>query len=479
MLVRTTLSTLFFLSLATSAHAQQRPARARPLESEAKRAGTYHLATGTWTRATRSTALAGPNQLYDNTCTVAYYTGLPEGTTLTTSGRIPDVDNGGLADCYEITRFEFGYCSFEPLVTSVEVSYFDCYSACDNVQLLTPIATFTLVNLPAGTPTGSQGCWMVTIDLANTTESFRLGGNADGQYDNAPSLDHFGWSWTQVIPTTQSDSGPMLAGDPLGVVNSSCGAVNPVGPGGAPFAVTHWNTSGQGAGTDHPGWGFTNGPGNGIGLGIDQLELDGGGLTGCYWFPWGQPGNPLAAFYHKLWGQPDVACENCAGECPTCVSEFCGGPLFHCPGGASTFVEGGCPNTAHGNRGALLGGRGLPSHTADTFFFAIANAVANRPGILIRGSAPINFPNGNAHLPDSAGLLCVAPQLRGNLFFTDATGSANQDTFQGQPFAATALPVGSTTYYQYWYRDPGNPNANPGPGAEFNFSNGSAVDWLP
>ena len=82
-------------------------------------------------------------------------------------------------------------------------------------------------------------------------------------------------------------------------------------------------------------------------------------------------------------------------------------------------------------------------------------------------------------LPYSSGIFCVGPQLRGNVFFTDSNGAATVTTFKGSAFGANAEPAGSTTYYQYWFRDPGNTCQNlPGDSAAFNFSNGVEVDWL-
>ena len=61
-------SSLFAASavlLSTAAFAQNdASSKLRPVTSPVKNAGTYHLATGTWTRAKAPTAHLGPDALY-------------------------------------------------------------------------------------------------------------------------------------------------------------------------------------------------------------------------------------------------------------------------------------------------------------------------------------------------------------------------------------------------------------------------------
>ncbi len=156
---------------------------------------------------------------------------------------------------------------------------------------------------------------------------------------------------------------------------------------------------------------------------------------------------------------------------------YCFGDTGVCPGAVVGAAGQGCPNSNPNGFGALLAATGSAELSNDTYGFEITDGGFNKPGIIISGAAAIGFPNGNPTVPDSAGLFCVNPQLRGFVFFTDGTGAATQASFQGMSYGATAQGVGSTTYYQYWYRDPGNPNANPGGGAEFNFSNAVMTDW--
>lgn len=456
------------LAFATAPATRAQTGTLNAITAPVKDAGTYHVDTGTWTRNTSAFPLAGPKQLYDNTCTVGYYSGVTYGTTVGDSGRIPSLNSGGLANCYEVTFFSFAYCTYEPLVTSLGLRYYETYAACDGLASATPLRAFALLNLPGGGVSGSQGCWIITVDLTNTTISFDLAGDRDTVFDNVPSLDHFGWSWLQLIPTTGSNAGPILAGDPLGNFNQSCGmAVHP---------------SGQGAGTDHYGWGPASGPGSGIGT-LDQYELQGAGSTGCFWFGGynsSVSSNPLGAFYHKLWGGEGGGCSVFGGN--GIGQPFCFGSFGNCPGGEIGGAGAGCPHQSgpNGSKGARLQSTGEPRFSNDTYGFHVT-AGPSTFGILIQGASAISYPTGNHGVPDSAGLFCVAPQMRGNIEVMNLGAGGDEaliDQFQGQPFGATAQPLGSSTYNQFWFRDNGNPQANPGPGAEFNFSNAVETDWL-
>ncbi len=163
-------------------------------------------------------------------------------------------------------------------------------------------------------------------------------------------------------------------------------------------------------------------------------------------------------------------------------SLYCFGDSGNCPGGAIGAPLAGCPHLAgpNGAQGATLFPQGNSTFGNDTFSLYVSSGPSSL-GIVIQGDSPIAYPNGNGSVPASAGLFCVAPQLRGYIEFTNRGAQSDEaliDDFQGQPFSATAQPAGLTTYYQFWFRDVGNPNANPGGGAEFNFSNAVEVFWF-
>jgi hypothetical protein len=447
MLLRFTLSAAGAMVLAGTAAAQQ-GLQPKPITAPVKDAGVYHVATGTWTRGVSAVALAGPEVIYDNTCTVGFYVGLPQGSDNADSGRIPSTNSPstatsltGLYDDYEVNGFTLAYCTFEPLVTSLGVGFYDCYNACDNAGAgyPTPTAAFNLVNVPGGTATGSQGCWIITFDLANTTLAFNLGGDCDGVYDNVASTDSFGWSWTQSIPTTGSAAGPLLAGDPLGLFNASCGGVG----GGTTFV------------------GAAAGPGSGIGN-PDQFEAA-GSLVGCFWFGGYSAANPYSSFYLQLQGDQGNATASNTGNA-YCFGDGTGAT---CPCVAFGQPGEGCLNTT-GTNGAKMTASGNAYLSADTFQLDIVGVPGNKPGLLLRGINQIGNPVGD-------GILCTAGQsARSQVQVTNA-GATTFTTFQLQPFGATAFPGGQATNYQFWYRDPSNTCS----GAGFNFSNGWTVTYLP
>lgn len=447
MLLRFTLSAAGAMVLAGSAFAQN-ATQAQPITSAVKDAGTYHLATGTWTRGVGATALAGPEVIYDNTCTTGFYIGLPQGEESLDSGRVPSTSSPnnpvsltGLYDSYVVNGFQIGYCTFEPLTTDLGYSFFDCYAACDNggAGYPTPTVAFNITGLPGGTATGGQGCWLVTLDLMNTTFTFGLGGDCNGTYDNVASTDSFGWSWTQTIPTTGLDAGPLLTGDPLGLINASCGGV--------------------GGGTTFPG--ATAGPGSGIGN-LDQFEsLTLGGTGGCFFFGGYSAANPYSGFYLQLSGDAGGPTNNtgvayCFGDGS--------GALCPCVNNGGTGE--GCANSA-GN-GATLAGSGNASFSNDTLTLTVAGVNGNKPGLLLRGNNQVAVPAGD-------GILCTAGGSQRSQVQVTVNGGTVYTTFNGGTLGSVAN-VGAPTNYQYWYRDP-----NPlGPcGTAFNFTNGWTVTYQP
>jgi len=168
-------------------------------------------------------------------------------------------------------------------------------------------------------------------------------------------------------------------------------------------------------------------------------------------------------------------------SCPTTEpgSGFCDGSTGFCPCAAIGAVGQGCPNDNPNGNGALLVGTGTAAFSNDTLSFSVSDAPANRPGIMIQGANAISYPNGNPNVPNSSGLFCVNPTQRGFVLFTDGNGDATAPDFQGQPYGSSAQPFGSTTYYQFWFRDSMNSCQNPPMNAvPFNFSNGYEIDWV-
>ncbi len=434
--------TLFALSMLGASASAQKTMQSQPITSPLKNAGTYHMSTGSWTRGASPVALAGPEVIYDNTCA----TGIsvpPAGTVVVDSGRLPSTNSPsgsmsltGLYDDYLVNGFTIAYCSVTPNQTSFTMAFYDCYAACDAGPLPSPVAGFAIVNAPAGTAGGTQACWIATFDLQNTTFSFNLGGDCDGVYDNVASTDSFAWSWVETTPG--NGTALVIAGDPLGLLNASCGGI--------------------GGGTTFP----TAGPGPGTGIGqLDQVEGV-GGVQGCLAFGGYSATNPWAGFYLVLRGDqgnvpPSPGTAYCFGDGSGAV----------CPCAAFAGAGEGCLNTT-GTGGAALTGSGVASLGADTFQLDVVGVPGNKPGLILRGANQIASPAGD-------GILCAAGQAARSQVQVTSGGSTTFTQFLGGGFGAMSYGVGTTTNYQFWYRDAGNTCS----GGGFNFSNGWATPWQP
>lgn len=143
-----------------------------------------------------------------------------------------------------------------------------------------------------------------------------------------------------------------------------------------------------------------------------------------------------------------------------------------CPCGSNAGSGEGCQNTT--GAGAILIASGDAELSNDTFALAVLQAPANKPGICVKGSVQLVGGHGN-QVGD--GLLCTTPQLRSQVIVSDAGGSVIMDNWNGLPFGSypAAANVGSSTYYQWWYRDPANTCSGQG----FNFANAWCVFWMP
>jgi gingipain R len=109
-----------------------------------------------------------------------------------------------------------------------------------------------------------------------------------------------------------------------------------------------------------------------------------------------------------------------------------------------------------------IGGFGTPSASAGDFRLTCDQGMPNLVGLHFRG-------NGAQSIPWLGGTLCVQPPLaRGMAFVFDGYGTAIE------PVAFGPGDVGHTYYYQYYGRDPQNPD-----GTSVMISNALSVDVLP
>ena len=207
-----TLSVLWFsIALAASATAQQQRHQVLPA-TDAKYAGTYHVAMDTWTPG--EPPFRGVNGvLYDNTCEVGFFASSTVGERYVDDGRIPSPTSPeipgspldslswtGTQTSYEISYFEIAYCTYVPSV-DVEVNFWDCFAGCMDATTLPPLATYPLMGFLPGSAAGGLQCWTVGIDLSGGYE-FTMPADCTGGFDGS-------------IPCSGCDNGSFASGAKL------------------------------------------------------------------------------------------------------------------------------------------------------------------------------------------------------------------------------------------------------------------------
>lgn len=152
---------------------------------------------------------------------------------------------------------------------------------------------------------------------------------------------------------------------------------------------------------------------------------------------------------------------------------FGDGTGANCPCGASGNPGEGCANTG-GMGGATLAASGDGNFTADTFGLQVSGIPGSRPGLCMKGTNQLGGGNG---VLSGDGLLCIGSQIRSQVILSDASGTLDMTNWKGQAFGTYpgAANVGTPTYYQWWYRDPGNTCSGQG----FNFTNAWGLTWTP
>ncbi|MEL6431091.1 MAG: hypothetical protein AAFR54_18055 [Planctomycetota bacterium] len=491
---RLALAALAALTLAPSPLAQtaQSPVRrtAQRIPSAAKFAGTYHVATRSFTRGSTAAVNFGTTDaIYAVTADTPYFTGLEAGEQLQDTGVIPGGTNplvtGGRDDNF-VTSFDFAYCDFDPSLTatSFEIDFHESAAPCTSLVAAAPTASFILAPLPAG-----GQCWVVNVDLTGGNE-FCIGSDGgDGTYDFDQDLDSFGWAVRYtgggVDPVLgQSSGGPIFAADPS---STDAAYVNPNGPpaGANPPAPP----SIEGTGTYYnPLSGCTsaftpNGIAKPTGSGLLNNDFcyladatGGGADIGCIVFGGyynltpacassGPAGPPFTAFYMEINAEPDCAPIEDCGICD---------PSFVCTATANTSgVPGRCTlagSPVPANNNLTLRASQLPTVPSGVF------------GIFLHGLSEIS----STPIPAGQGVLCIGNAGRFNapnqIKQANANGVAELSTLTGE-FTLPALPVaqapfvfaataGTTSYFTFWHRDFVNPSST-----AFNFASAVGVVW--
>jgi hypothetical protein len=378
------------IALGPSHASAQSNASAQLTQSPLRSAGVLHLASGTWTRSTPSSAL-GPDVLFNNDAHPAYFMSMPEQMAITNEGRLPSTDSEGTADAYAINAISIAYCSGQTSPLTATLQWYENYAPCtDPTANPSLVQTLVASGLPTTSTASVQSCWLLTIDLTGSTLEFELGADGnDGSFDNDPALDSFGWTVEFSGHGTDFLTGAIVAGDPA--------------------------TAAFGAGTKAV-WGFGPGPGTGLG------EQDGFWIqdtilpTACYDLG-GYPATPWAGMYCQLFGG-DVT-----GDLST---------HYNC-----TTTSNSTGNPAH----LMITGS---DSLADNNFVITAAPVPNQPGIFFYGTTQINFPFGN-------GFRCAGGALQ-RLGITFASGNVLTREASAELIAFGS--AGLTRNFQAWYRDP-------------------------
>jgi hypothetical protein len=421
-------------SIVTLAPAQSQ-ANARPITGPVRDAGTYHIATGTWTRSGAiGLGQLGSEVIFDNTCPTGYFSAL-SGDTFTDEGRLPALESLDLPGCnhaYVIDGFEIGYCTDQP-TGEFDIDFYAAYTPCLDPVVLTPVASFALSGLPGG-PTGIA-CWTVTIDLDGATpgtQPFVI--PAEGGDGPGTALDHFGWSFSSSSAGQQS-TGFLIAGDP-----STCA----VGA-GTVFDPMHV------------------GPGTGLGAADSFFISNGPTAPGCYFF--GGPGSgPFASFQLRLFSNDPcgpIGNVVCAGDGS--------GTACPCNNNSSPSDAAGCINSL-GQAGTLRA-VGDASLATDTLSLRTTNVPDGGNSFYFQGTS---LENGGAGITFGDGLRCAGGALA-RIKFVPISGGASRYPVSNEPSISDAAFVTTTgtRYYQVYYHDAATFCMPRG----FNFTNALEIVW--
>lgn len=210
-----------------------------------KPAGTYHVASGTWTRPgnahSRTSAVAGPtgsDVVYSNTSETNIFTvgigslsfpgqiAYDGGVLPTPANFTPGLGTQPDRGIYEVTAFDIQYCDMDstPMSSGWKFTFYESFDPIGD-PAMTGAAAAAVVQL-TGLPSG--GCWSMTVDLSGGSE-FNMRGDgaplAAGWQDDL-ARDSFGFGIEYTSAQTGADAGIVLAGDP-----DYTGGINGLGAG--------------------------------------------------------------------------------------------------------------------------------------------------------------------------------------------------------------------------------------------------------
>lgn len=464
------LSLLTIMSASPRLPQQQAVPTAERMPSPMRHAGTYHYATGTWTRQAGITASFGPDVIYNSTAPSGYFTTIgtvgtgTEGAMIIDAGGVPGPGNGHpflsppTGSHNAVSSFEFGYCDFSVTGgSSFEVSFMSSYVPCSGPPA-SPDATYQLTGLPVG------GCWTVDIDLSGGSEWCLLadGGAAAPGWDNDRDLDSFGWSATYTGSSTDLVGFPIV-GDPANTDPSYV-----VAPSVAPALDATGTKFGPVSLCQPGGSGYLN---------HDFFWLEappGQSYSGCRF--WGSYRNaltcgsgtqtPFAAFHMLL--RSSFTCDVFQSPCSSgggggLTTTYCAG-VANSTGMSATLCASG--SRAVVDNDVRLTCVDLPVGSFGFFLTSQSQGFVANPATS----------QGNLCLGGSIGRFVGPGQIK--MVLTD--GTVSLDTNLGEwslgalPAPASTYPAtaGSTSNFQLWYRDA------VGGAATSNFTSAMTIFWI-
>jgi hypothetical protein len=481
-------SAVLTLCLAAPAFAQHSAASRRvPITAPIRRAGIYHVATGTWTRHASLANVTGPDTIYNNTCAVEYFVPMantesyqhrsripsPSGPTTTSIfwGTSRNDEAPGCQTSYSVDGYQFAYCSYATTSVDWTHQFASSYTLCDSGDMI-PDYTIVLTGMPGGRSNGYENCWIVDVDLSGTSGGgIVLSADGDGTYVGPSTAEQFGFSLTQNLPLS-TQTGPLIAGDYTYVGNTGLCCTPCAGTDG-----TIW---------DNPVRMVEEGTGmasnNFVRLAATPGPVSMPSGPGCYNF-----GSAIHAdFWLELYA--NTACE------PHPLTAYCfpgEGGIQACttcsPSNPPSHHGRGCDNYGQHTGGAQLVATGVSSVSADSVVFVSSFENNSAFTIFLQGTATSNVVYG-------AGIRCVAGNLKriytgpaGHWTNGDPAGvihrpgnddptSVHQASLnRGYDIGANA-PV--TLYYLAYYRDPAA-SAHCGAAATFNASQSGSMNWVP
>jgi hypothetical protein len=458
----------------------------RPITGPVRRAGVYHVATGTWTRNGSLSNLTGPDTIYNNSCTPLYFAAQATGERFQHRSRVPTRASDGAptvwsafygpprkdeaSGCerdYVINGFQISYCSSRPSglgTLEFEFAFADAYSACGTADMV-PDVTFAVSGLPGGTSTGAQICWVVDVDLDSASASFTLQADQDGTYTGPSTGEQFGFSVGPVTAGlgTGDMTGPVIAGN----YSWTGGPVH-----GAQMPCT---------GTDGTIWGWPHLAEAGTGMASNDFFRATGTYPtpGCFYFGGAVHSDFYLKLFSNLQGSP------CDGDPPILMSCLPGiAPTTQgCPCGQPNNPGGGCANFGPGaTSGAVLFPTGLASLGNDTLLLTTWN---QRPAIAVTNVFFTGSGTQNTGVPHGAGVRCVTTGLK--RLYTGATSGgalwkpSGADPSISARCIALGVPIspGQTRHYFNLYRDPFAAGPCGNTASTVNVTNATSATWTP